>query len=227
MLKSAIRRVIEEYAPVVDFKTLPPEVLDLVADIAPEGGRVTPVWIPPPGVPGMIPCDFLCKTCGHRGCMHESLDRNAVPRYDIVDGVVDGNPDNFSTFCNEPFCDCEQFVEIGDPRDDLPGDVRREEVVVIGSTKFREDMVRWAWKETKKHRIVHLPPFSKEEINDVEAHRSELFAQQKQKIDKADTVFVFDPRGYIGKDTRMEIDYATSIRKKVEYLEKPARRGDA
>jgi len=41
----------------------------------------------------------------------------------------------------------------------------------------------------------------------------------KRKIDICDEVFVLNVNGYIGDSTRSEIEYATSIRKPVFYLE--------
>ena len=39
------------------------------------------------------------------------------------------------------------------------------------------------------------------------------------KIDLADEIFVINPRGYIGKSTRREIDYAVESNKIIKYLE--------
>lgn len=41
----------------------------------------------------------------------------------------------------------------------------------------------------------------------------------KRKIDMADEIFVINVGGYIGEATKSEIEYATKIGRKVDYLE--------
>ncbi len=41
----------------------------------------------------------------------------------------------------------------------------------------------------------------------------------KRKIDMADTVFVINKDGYIGKSTESEIEYAKNQGKNIDYLE--------
>lgn len=41
----------------------------------------------------------------------------------------------------------------------------------------------------------------------------------KERINMADSIFVINPQGYIGKSTWSEICYAWMIGKKIEFLE--------
>ena len=46
----------------------------------------------------------------------------------------------------------------------------------------------------------------------------ELTLIHKKKIDLADVVFIVNVNGYIGKDTRKEIQYAEKHNKNIVYL---------
>jgi hypothetical protein len=92
-------------------------------------------------------------------------------------------------------------------------------IIVLGSTKFRKEIVDWAWQMTKEHYLVLFAPFAKEEITDVEQYREELEIQHFQKIRMADIVWVFNKNGYIGNSTKREIEYAKNHYKLIKYLE--------
>jgi len=46
-----------------------------------------------------------------------------------------------------------------------------------------------------------------------------LDEMHKRKIDLSDEIFVINKNGYIGSSTSSEIEYATKLGKKVNYLE--------
>lgn len=53
-----------------------------------------------------------------------------------------------------------------------------------------------------------------------EGTKEMLDDMHKRKIDMADYIFVVNVDGYIGQSTRSEIEYAESLGKRVEYLQK-------
>lgn len=55
---------------------------------------------------------------------------------------------------------------------------------------------------------VHKPPME------------ELALVHKKKIDLADVVFIVNVNGYVGKDTRKEIQYAEKHNKNIVYLDR-------
>jgi len=96
----------------------------------------------------------------------------------------------------------------------------RKVVCVVGSTKFRDEIKEWALERTlDQHELILFAPFAKEEIPNLEHFRRELEIQHCQKIRMSDCVFVFNKDKYIGDSTKLEIQYAKSINKSIEYLE--------
>jgi hypothetical protein len=83
--------------------------------------------------------------------------------------------------------------------------INRQIITVLGSTKYRKQIIAWAWQKTKLEYLVLFAPFAKEEIPDVEAYRNELELQHFQKIRMADIVWVYNKDGYIGESTKLEI----------------------
>jgi len=95
----------------------------------------------------------------------------------------------------------------------------RSIVTVLGSTKFRKEIIQWAWENTKRGFLVLFAPFAKEEIADVEANRQELEIQHFQKMRMSNWVMVFNKNGYIGESTKREIQYAKDHHILIQYLE--------
>lgn len=95
----------------------------------------------------------------------------------------------------------------------------RTVITIIGSTKFRKEIITWAWEKTKDSYLILFAPFAKEEIQELEKYRDELEMQHEQKIMMADIVMVFNKGGYIGKQTKEELFFAESLNKEIIYLE--------
>ncbi len=95
------------------------------------------------------------------------------------------------------------------------GDI--EIVVIIGSTKFMDDIRKKAWELTNQHKFVLLPIERPENTEDIDIDLLEEFGYMR--IDMSDTVFVFNKDCYIGESTRKEIEYAQFNNKKIIYLE--------
>jgi ABC-type transport system involved in Fe-S cluster assembly fused permease/ATPase subunit len=92
-------------------------------------------------------------------------------------------------------------------------------ITVLGSTKYRNEINQWALKRTKERFLVLFAPFAKEDIPNLEDLREELEIQHFQKIRMANLVFVYNKDKYIGDSTRLEIEYAKLIGKRIDYLE--------
>lgn len=90
-------------------------------------------------------------------------------------------------------------------------------ITLCGSLKFE-----WKFKDVKKKLEffgyqVYTPQFFKEGV--VKPPIEELVKEHQRKIDLSDIVFIINVNGYIGKDTRNEIQYANKHNKKIIYLE--------
>ena len=102
-------------------------------------------------------------------------------------------------------------------------------ITLCGSTKFKEVFIRFQKELTLKGNIVLSPTIftqngdeellenmaeetlkkTKEMLNDI----------HKRKIEMSEEIFVINPNGYIGESTKLEINYAINLGKKVNYLE--------
>lgn len=95
-------------------------------------------------------------------------------------------------------------------------------ITLCGSTKFKDDFLKIQTSLTLKGVIViSLGLFSKVDENLIITNELEqvLIAMHKQRIDMADGIFVINKNGYIGFNTKMEIEYAKLSGKTIEYLE--------
>lgn len=97
-------------------------------------------------------------------------------------------------------------------------------ITLIGSTKFKDGFDDLNRALTILGNVVLSIGCTKEELGlkDHEPLKKMLMAIHKQKIDMADTVWVMNPGGYMGKHVREEIAYALQHGKEVKYLVKPS-----
>lgn len=95
-------------------------------------------------------------------------------------------------------------------------------ITLCGSTKFKDDFLKVQTELTIKGIIVislGLFAHSDSSLQISESMKIMLGDMHKQKINMADGIFVINKNGYIGRSTKMEIDYAKQLGKTVEYLE--------
>lgn len=94
-------------------------------------------------------------------------------------------------------------------------------ITLCGSIKFKEEFERIKEELTLAGNIVLIPNFfhsvKKEEINN--ETKKMLDEMHKQKIDMSDEIYVINAGGYIGENTKSEIEYAKTKNKKISYLE--------
>ena len=98
-------------------------------------------------------------------------------------------------------------------------------ITLCGSARFIEDFKKMQKKLTLEGHIVmtinNISP-ADQDIEWTNELKAMLDDMHKRKIDLSDEIFVINKGGYIGQSTRSEIEYATKLGKKVNYMEKPA-----
>lgn len=102
-------------------------------------------------------------------------------------------------------------------------------ITLCGSTRFKEEFLEVQKKLTLEGNIViSVGLFGHSGDDEVWENMDEgtltktkqmLDDMHKRKIDMSDEIFVINVNGYIGESTKSEIDYATKLGKKVNYLE--------
>lgn len=97
-----------------------------------------------------------------------------------------------------------------------------EVVTLCGSTKFKQDFIQVQKDLTLQGKIViSVGLFGHSGDDEVwtDGIKEMLDDMHKRKIDMADTIFVINKNGYIGKSTQSEIEYAELQEKTIVYLE--------
>ena len=95
-------------------------------------------------------------------------------------------------------------------------------ITLCGSTRFKEQFLEAQKRLTLEGNIViSVGLFGHSCDNEVwsEGTKEMLDDMHKRKIDMADSIYVINVGGYIGKSTRSEIEYAQKNGKRVKYLE--------
>lgn len=103
-------------------------------------------------------------------------------------------------------------------------------ITLCGSTRFKDEFLNVQKDLTLKGNIViSVGLFGHSGDSEVWENMNEgsltktkemLDDMHKRKIDMADEIFVINVNGYIGESTKSEIEYAKSLGKKINYLEK-------
>ena len=103
-------------------------------------------------------------------------------------------------------------------------------ITLCGSTKFKNEFLAVQKELTLKGYIVlSVGLFGHSGDNEVWEQMDEgtktktkemLDDMHKRKIDMSDSIYVINVGGYIGESTKSEIEYATKLGKRVDYLEK-------
>ena len=99
-------------------------------------------------------------------------------------------------------------------------------VCMCGSTRFIDQMAVCAWQFEKGGLIAlscHLLPAWYRALRHHQAEEEgvaeRLDALHLRKVELADFLYVVNVGGYIGKSTRLEIEHAERLGKRVQYLE--------
>ena len=96
-------------------------------------------------------------------------------------------------------------------------------VALIGSTRHQRYFMSKQKTLTLEGYIVLTPGIFSHAIPDARVTNNSEIEQMliemgKQRIDMADCVYVVNPDCYIGHHTQLEIDYAKSIGKPIDYF---------
>ena len=89
-------------------------------------------------------------------------------------------------------------------------------ITLCGSTRFKEEFENAAKSLTFNGYIVLMPHVFAHYLG-VEIEKESLKKLHKEKIDMSDAIMVINKNGYIGENTKEEIEYAKSKGKKVYY----------
>lgn len=92
-------------------------------------------------------------------------------------------------------------------------------VTLCGSSKFKKEFSMVQQKLTLEGSIALLPVFFDDETEVADSKFSMLKDMHLKRIDLADEIFVVNKNGYIGCNTKFEIEYALKQGKKINYLE--------
>jgi len=93
-------------------------------------------------------------------------------------------------------------------------------ITLCGSAKFKEDFISQMKNLTLKGNIVLMPVFDFSE-NEIDASKTKILKDLHfKRIEMADEILVINKNAYIGTSTKAEIEYATNLGKKINYIEK-------
>ena len=94
-------------------------------------------------------------------------------------------------------------------------------ITLCGSTKFKDDFMEQQERLTLAGNVVlSVGVFGHaDNVNLSASDKIMLDDIHKQKIDMSDEIFVINKRGYIGRSTQKEIEYATIKNIPVTYME--------
>lgn len=91
-------------------------------------------------------------------------------------------------------------------------------VTICGSLKFKEEMIKTANELQLYNNFIVFTPvlFDKAYVlsNKQLLHLKEIHFN---KIDKSDIIFILNKNNYIGESTKLEIEYAKKLNKKIVY----------
>ena len=107
------------------------------------------------------------------------------------------------------WCKCKQFYKI----------LRASKVYLCGNIELKDQILELAHKLTLEGYIVLSPNsfINYQELTDQEKQLAKETC--KAEIAEADFICVIDQNGYIDELTREQINWATQLEKKIEYIE--------
>lgn len=94
-------------------------------------------------------------------------------------------------------------------------------ITLCGSARFKDDFMKVQKRLSLEGNIVlSLSFFDLDDGEVLTKEKKDLLDDiHKRKIDMSDEIFVINKGGYIGENTRSEIEYAKMTNKKVNYME--------
>lgn len=97
-------------------------------------------------------------------------------------------------------------------------------VCIVGSTRFKNQHLGIAQRETLRGKIVLIAGFFHhvDMVPISDEQKTRLDELMFRKIDLADEIIVCNVNGYIGKTTQAGIEYARQHDKTVKFIEEPS-----
>ena len=94
-------------------------------------------------------------------------------------------------------------------------------ITICGSLKFQREMMIVAEKLALKGNCVLTPVYPiSENFEKTEEQLEKLKEAHFKRIELSDSIYVINKDNYIGKSTKLEIEYAQKLGKEIIYLEK-------
>lgn len=94
-------------------------------------------------------------------------------------------------------------------------------ITICGSLKFQKEMMIVAEELALKGNCVLTPVYPiSENLEKTEEQLEKLKEAHFKRIELSDTIYVINKDNYIGKSTRLEIEYAQKLDKEIIYLER-------
>lgn len=94
-------------------------------------------------------------------------------------------------------------------------------ITISGSLKFQKDMMKVAEKLSLEGNCVLTPTYQiSESLIMSDEQLEKLKEAHFKRIELSDAIYVINKDNYIGKSTKLEIEYAQKIGKEIIYLEK-------
>ena len=100
-------------------------------------------------------------------------------------------------------------------------EMERRIVAIIGSSKFKDQHLGVAQRETLRGNIVLLAGFwhHKDMVPISDLQKEQIDRLMLDKIELATEVLVVNVNGYVGKSTQRGIEHARALGKPIKYLE--------
>lgn len=92
-------------------------------------------------------------------------------------------------------------------------------VTICGSMKFKQEMIEKAFELEVKDNYAVIQCVYKNDNNDEKVNLEKLSKIHFKKIEISDAIYVVNVGGYIGNQTKKEIEYAKSLGKEILSLE--------
>ena len=94
-------------------------------------------------------------------------------------------------------------------------------ITICGSLKFQKEMMIVAEKLALKGNCVLTPVYPiLENLKMTDEQLEKLKEAHFKRIELSDSIYVINKDNYIGKSTKLEIEYAQKLGKEIMYLER-------
>lgn len=94
-------------------------------------------------------------------------------------------------------------------------------ITICGSLKFQKEMMIVAEKLALKGNCVLTPVYPiLENLKMTDEQLGKLKEAHFKRIELSDSIYVINKDNYIGKSTKLEIEYAQKLGKEIMYLER-------